>query len=470
VTENGVVRSGVVAGAAAMLTLTALLAGGAAAFQRTAEVCLLASAVAVLCAGVFFYIHWHIGGEPSMAWLVTVAGAYSVQKLGWSTVVVGDAGGADDSGWAYLFQIGAVVALGTLLVRGDRLPVRRDPLALGLAIGLALVVGQIGVLELPAPALSSAGHLVLVAGLSSVGLVNAVRLLRSSALSADLRHRVALASVFLAVGQIPAPTGSLLAVSAVASVVGSAVLLATAVSRSRSAITDETTALHVLRSRLETAGHELRHDQARLHEIRATLAGIAHAAELQQRDEIGPQRRAQLHQMTVAELHRLERLVSGPSTRTPEPTELDATLRPIVLRHEAAGLPVQWQPSGHVAIVRPDDVAEIVNVLLSNAARHALGGPVQVEVQTVGDQVAIAVSDTGPGIDPEVRPALFTWGAHTSRSPGEGIGLAAARLLAEDLGGRLDLVPASPHPPGGGARFVLSLPAPVPAQPQDVTW
>jgi signal transduction histidine kinase len=94
---------------------------------------------------------------------------------------------------------------------------------------------------------------------------------------------------------------------------------------------------------------------------------------------------------------------------------------------------------------------------LSNARRHASDAPVHPAVRTVGEDVEVSVTDNGPGIDPAV-------GARSSSSPGEGVGLATARLLAEKLGGhlRIDRRPGLP-----GARFVRSLAVAVPAT-QDV--
>jgi len=460
-------RAALAAGAAAITTVCALFAGGAAAIPRIADLCVLAAAIAVLCAAVFFYVHWHVAGDPSMAWLVIVAGAYSLQKLNWYALDVGGSTSAD-SAWAYVFQIGVALALGTLLVRGNRLPVRGDPLAVGLLLGLAVIVARIAVLAIPAPALSTVGFVAVVAALGVVGLWNAARLLHSSVLTEDLRHRIALALVFLTVGQVSAAPGApyaVLVLSSVVNVFGGALLITTAVTRARAAVSDEASALQVLRVRLESSQEDHHDDEARLHEIRATLAGISTATELIQYAEVSPARRTQLQEMAISELHRLERLVGATPVTPPEPTELDATLRPIIVRHQAAGVPVSWQPSGTVVIARPDDVAEIVNILLSNAVRHGGGGPVHVGVHTDGDTVAVSVTDSGRGIDPALQPHLFTWGVRGSDSPGRGIGLAAAHKLASDLGGGLALARDTAR----GARFILSLPAPVTATPQELS-
>jgi signal transduction histidine kinase len=226
-------------------------------------------------------------------------------------------------------------------------------------------------------------------------------------------------------------------------------------------VLDESTAVGVLQRRLEAVEMDLHSDHEKLHEIRSTLAGISTATDLLHRSGISPARREQLHDMTAAELRRLQRLVTRRASGTTSPVELDEALQPIVVRHRTEGLPVIWSPSGHVALARPDDVAEIVNVLLANARRHAGGGPVTVDVSQGEGRVELAVSDSGPGVAPAVRARLFQWGARRAGSPGEGIGLAAARLLAGSLGGHLRLESGA----GPGATFVLSLASAPAARP-----
>jgi signal transduction histidine kinase len=71
--------------------------------------------------------------------------------------------------------------------------------------------------------------------------------------------------------------------------------------------------------------------------------------------------------------------------------------------------------------------------------------------------VRIGIQDEGPGIPPEWRERIFEPYArrdtHTAR--GSGIGLYAAKRLAESMGGHLWCEPAPDH----GARFVIALPA-----------
>jgi signal transduction histidine kinase len=67
--------------------------------------------------------------------------------------------------------------------------------------------------------------------------------------------------------------------------------------------------------------------------------------------------------------------------------------------------------------------------------------------------VAITVTDDGPGVPDELRARLFEPYA-TGRPGGTGLGLPIAQRIAVEHGG--DLTYASP--PGGGARFTLTLP------------
>lgn len=111
----------------------------------------------------------------------------------------------------------------------------------------------------------------------------------------------------------------------------------------------------------------------------------------------------------------------------------------------------------------------IVVNLAENALLHGRA-PVRIELRRVGvaadggtppsaDLVRIAVTDSGPGIPEEHLPHVFDrfYKADPSRSSsrGSGLGLAIARENARLLGGELTVS----NVPGGGARFVLTLPA-----------
>jgi len=121
-------------------------------------------------------------------------------------------------------------------------------------------------------------------------------------------------------------------------------------------------------------------------------------------------------------------------------------------------LAVQWDE------VRVEQI--LVN-LLTNAVRYAPEGPIDVNVWKCGfDEVCIMVRDFGPGVPPRIQKRLFKQyyrfdDAQDDReraldgSQGLGIGLYISARLARAHGGTLEVERAD----GGGARFILTLPA-----------
>jgi len=165
------------------------------------------------------------------------------------------------------------------------------------------------------------------------------------------------------------------------------------------------------------------------------------------------ERRQRLEQMLTAELARLDRLMTS---RHPEPArviDVSEVVEPLVTSHRERGLDVQWTPQELHAVGDPDDLAEVVNILLENARRHG-GQTVLLEVSDSDGYVEVTCSDNGPGIADEVRPQLFDSGARRSDSPGQGLGLSIAQRLMSECGGSLELAD-SVRP---GATFVARLP------------
>ncbi|MSO43880.1 MAG: HAMP domain-containing histidine kinase [Thermoleophilia bacterium] len=113
-------------------------------------------------------------------------------------------------------------------------------------------------------------------------------------------------------------------------------------------------------------------------------------------------------------------------------------------------------------VTDPDRVQQIIGNLLDNAIRWTPpGGTITVTVRagTAGGTIT-EVSDTGPGLTPELLEIAFE-PFLSSETPdghsGSGLGLAIAKQLARALGGDLRACDAIRH----GARFILTLPAEV---------
>ena len=102
-----------------------------------------------------------------------------------------------------------------------------------------------------------------------------------------------------------------------------------------------------------------------------------------------------------------------------------------------------------------DRVLQIVSNLLSNAFSWTPdGGSISLALQKGNGSVFLAVTDSGPGIEPVDRDRVFRPFV-TETGEGTGLGLAISRELAQALGGDLKLDSVV----GRGSRFELRLPA-----------
>lgn len=96
----------------------------------------------------------------------------------------------------------------------------------------------------------------------------------------------------------------------------------------------------------------------------------------------------------------------------------------------------------------------LVNLLLNALDAMPQGGAIQIDLDAPNAaEVRVALSDTGPGLAPEITGRLFTPFAST-KPTGTGLGLCISRRIVEEHGGSL----AADAPSGGGARFLLVLP------------
>jgi sensor histidine kinase regulating citrate/malate metabolism len=115
------------------------------------------------------------------------------------------------------------------------------------------------------------------------------------------------------------------------------------------------------------------------------------------------------------------------------------------------------------------DVSAVVGNLVDNAIDAAASGPaatgraargdgperwVELSIRRDANTVEVLVSDSGPGVAPEVVTEVFTHGFTTkAAAAGErGIGLALTRLICQRRGGEVDVEETE-----AGARFVARL-------------
>ncbi|MFC0675046.1 ATP-binding protein [Brachybacterium hainanense] len=99
-------------------------------------------------------------------------------------------------------------------------------------------------------------------------------------------------------------------------------------------------------------------------------------------------------------------------------------------------------------------LTQVVATLVENSLAHG-GGRTVVKVRRNDHSTVIEVSDEGAGIDPALGKRVFERSVSGRSSQGTGVGLALARTLVEDDGGRLELLAERPATFG---VFLISAP------------
>lgn len=116
-------------------------------------------------------------------------------------------------------------------------------------------------------------------------------------------------------------------------------------------------------------------------------------------------------------------------------------------------------------------IREVLLNLLTNAARYAEQGGVDLHAWQEGSDVIVSVADTGPGIAPEDAGKLFAPfqqldGSIRRRYGGSGLGLAISKDFVELHGGKMWLESEK----GRGSTFFFRLPIEPLALPDSPAW
>jgi len=224
------------------------------------------------------------------------------------------------------------------------------------------------------------------------------------------------------------------------------------------------------------------------HELRTPLAAILGFSELLGTRPLGekPDEWARMihvageHLLTlvdeIMDLSRIEAGAMGISTETVSlrslVEEAFQLMRPVaagngIVLHE----PVFDRGVTGYALADRQRLTQVIINLVSNAIKYNRpDGEVWVRVTAAGEgRTRVSVSDTGPGIEAELLPKLFTpferLGAAASGIEGTGLGLALSRRLVESMGGAVGVESS----PGAGSTFRVELDGAEPAavEPND---
>jgi signal transduction histidine kinase len=419
----------------------------------------------VLAAAVFVYFHWRmVGAGPAQGsrqlagWLTVGLLAVSLQKLG-QVAMVDPVPAAWRDFWPLVAQLVLLVALIVMTHISDRVEVPRDPAVFGAVAGLVLTGGALVVLGLADVTVPSRTGVQLLNALMLLGgVLLAWTIWQRPQVSTWARAQLALAVVLLTLAQSLAHLDMhsrwLVALAVVANFQGAIVLCTLSQSLLRRTILDHQRELVTLQETLAQARTDVLEERELLHEVGSTVAGITTASRvMRQGTRLTEERRERLEQMLDAELARLDRLMTSRQPGTAREIDVREIVEPLVTSHRERGLDVRWEPSDLRAVGDPDDLAEVVNILLENARRHG-GQTVRIEVSSSHGYVEVTCSDDGPGVSDEVRPQLSPSGVRRTDSPGQGLGLSIAQRLMSECGGSLELADST-HP---GATFVARLP------------
>jgi signal transduction histidine kinase len=168
----------------------------------------------------------------------------------------------------------------------------------------------------------------------------------------------------------------------------------------------------------------------------------------------------------VKELLDLSRLESGRYEMKLEPIHLphllDLALKPLQLPFKEKMIDLETKVDSTLPILWGDQqqLIWVITNLVNNALRYTQeNGRVSVAAERVGDEIHVHVSDTGRGIPHEALDHIFEKfvqvRAATETTPGSvGLGLAIAKQVVEDHGGRIWVTSEV----GRGSIFSFTLP------------
>jgi two-component system sensor histidine kinase BaeS len=208
------------------------------------------------------------------------------------------------------------------------------------------------------------------------------------------------------------------------------------------------------------------------HELRTPLAVIQGNLEALV-DGVYPPDEAHLRPI-LDETRVLERLVddlrtlsladSGALPLHREPTAPAVLIEDVAAAHRAnataAGIEIRVDAPGGLPSLDVDPVRmkQVISNLVENAIRAMPdGGSISISARGQADRLVIEVTDTGPGIAPELRSTLFDRFTKSAGSRGSGLGLAIARAIVTAHGGTVE---AAPGRDGAGTTLRISLPTP----------
>jgi len=209
------------------------------------------------------------------------------------------------------------------------------------------------------------------------------------------------------------------------------------------------------------------------HEFRTPLNVVLGYEEMLREEEDNPERIRDLERIHAAGQHLLSLIDDLIDLSATEDVDLPLAVDAVDLEATIAEVGVLAQPlvqlRGNRWSCQPDPdlprvsadprrAFQILLNLVSNAAKYTTNGEIVLTAARAGDEVEVAVRDTGVGIDAEKLGELFEPFAQVhvedQQRPGLGLGLALSQRWARLMNGRIEVDSTV----GRGSTFRLYLP------------
>lgn len=168
----------------------------------------------------------------------------------------------------------------------------------------------------------------------------------------------------------------------------------------------------------------------------------------------------------VESLLNISRIEAGRLEFKIQPVDLVATTEAIVVdfqqRAVAKKIKLEFHKDGDIPMAAADaqKVKEVISNIIDNSIKYTPSGEIVVTMHVESQSVVFSCQDTGIGVEPEDLPRLFNKfvrgkGMMQVYTEGTGLGMYFARMVVENMGGRIWAESAGK---GKGSKFSFSLP------------
>ncbi len=213
-----------------------------------------------------------------------------------------------------------------------------------------------------------------------------------------------------------------------------------------------------------------------IHELRTPMASLNTAVHLLNRSDLAEEQRQKIIAMVGSEIERLSELTtafldlskleSGRARFQSESCDIRTLLEDSIemMRSRAAerniSLRLEAPQEIPPILADIDKIKQVMLNLLSNAVKYNFpGGSVVVGCESQPEQIAITVTDSGPGISAENLQRMFEKFYRVpgteKLAPGTGLGLSICKRIVEMHGGNILITSKV----GTGTTFTVNLPA-----------